>query len=58
MTWAVKEAASLAGSFLESEATLPRRISLTDTFLRYVSILNRNLWPNFLLDVEANVVSG
>mmetsp|Transcript_56032 Transcript_56032/g.132142 ORF Transcript_56032/g.132142 Transcript_56032/m.132142 type:complete len:216 (-) Transcript_56032:603-1250(-) len=32
MTWAVKEAVSLAGSFLESEATLPRRISLTETF--------------------------
>lgn len=33
MTWAVNDAASLAGSFLESEATLPRRISLTETFL-------------------------
>jgi len=42
MTWAKKEAASLAGSFLESEATLPRRISLTD----------------HVLDVEADVVTG
>lgn len=33
MTWALKLAASLAGSFLESEATLPRRMSLTETFL-------------------------
>merc|ERR1711988_223001 len=33
MTWASKEAAPMAGSFLESEATLPRRMSLTDTFL-------------------------
>merc|ERR1719174_143388 len=33
MTWAVKLLASLAGSFLESEATLPRRMSLTETFL-------------------------
>merc|ERR1712002_244329 len=33
MTWALKFLHSLAGSFLESEATLPRRISLTETFL-------------------------
>ncbi len=31
-TWAVKLVASLAGSFLESEATKPRFSSLTDTF--------------------------
>src|ERR1700761_2927412 len=33
MTWALKDSAPLGGSFLESPATLPRRISLTDTFL-------------------------
>merc|ERR1719167_1370169 len=33
MTCALKFLHSLAGSFLESEATLPRRISLTETFL-------------------------
>merc|ERR1712048_71931 len=33
VTWALKFLHSLAGSFLESEATLPRRISLTETFL-------------------------
>merc|ERR1712126_464857 len=33
MTGALKFLHSLAGSFLESEATLPRRISLTETFL-------------------------
>merc|ERR1719334_452599 len=33
MTRALKVLASLAGSFLESEATFPRRISLTETFL-------------------------
>lgn len=32
MTWALNEAASLAGSFLESEQTLPRRMSLMETF--------------------------
>ena len=32
MTWALKDAASLAGSFFESEQTLPRRMSLMDTF--------------------------
>merc|ERR1712021_190305 len=41
MTWALKVLASLAGSFLESEATLPRRMSLTDTFLT----LNPTLSP-------------
>src|ERR1700761_1783839 len=33
MTWALKDSAALGGSFLESPATLPRRISLTETFL-------------------------
>merc|ERR1712121_348109 len=33
MTWASKLAASLAGSFLESEATNPLFSSLTETFL-------------------------
>merc|ERR1712015_404997 len=33
MTWALKFLHSLAGSFLESEATFPLRISLTETFL-------------------------
>ncbi len=33
MTWALKESAPFGGSFLESPATLPRRISLTETFL-------------------------
>jgi hypothetical protein len=33
MTWALKEAASLAGSFFESEQTFPRRMSLIETFL-------------------------
>merc|ERR1712142_1458961 len=41
MTWALKVLASLAGSFFESEATLPRRISLTETFLT----LNPTLSP-------------
>ena len=33
LTWALNSSASLAGSFLVSEQTLPRLISLTDTFL-------------------------
>lgn len=33
ITWAVKCSAAMGGSFLLSPATLPRRISLTDTFL-------------------------
>lgn len=33
MTWALKEAASLGGSFFVSPQTFPRRMSLTDTFL-------------------------
>merc|ERR1711990_521628 len=41
MTWAVKVLAPLAGSFLLSEATLPRLISLTETFLT----LNPTLSP-------------
>src|SRR5271170_5202600 len=41
MTWALKESAPLGGSFLESPATLPRRTSLTDTFLT----LNPTLSP-------------
>mmetsp|Transcript_22696 Transcript_22696/g.47894 ORF Transcript_22696/g.47894 Transcript_22696/m.47894 type:complete len:212 (-) Transcript_22696:795-1430(-) len=41
MTWATKEAASLAGSFLESEATYPLLSSLTETFLT----LNPTLSP-------------
>merc|ERR1719498_36876 len=32
MTWAKKVLAPLGGSFLESPHTLPRRMSLTDTF--------------------------
>merc|ERR1711915_1105631 len=33
ITWAVKSATPQAGLFLESDATLPRLMSLTDTFL-------------------------
>ncbi|XP_021853008.1 uncharacterized protein [Spinacia oleracea] len=32
MTWSIKLAASLAGSFMESDATYPRLISLTGAF--------------------------
>src|SRR6201992_809025 len=41
MTWALKDSAPLGGSFLESPATFPRRISLTETFLT----LNPTLSP-------------
>ena len=58
MTWAVKEAASLAGSFLESEATFPRRISLTETFLYDNEQENNICKQKALLDVEANIVTG
>src|ERR1700761_8197155 len=57
MTWALKEAASLAGSFLESDARLPRRISLTDTFLYAVYFHDASRLYTNSLDVETDVVT-